>query len=76
MNFVFILPDKDAGVASVIRNLTRYKSSKFYTKVILLHNHMEDPGRRIKAYSWGIIRAVNSFVKMPCITVIRNNCEF
>ncbi|MFV9483991.1 glycosyltransferase family 4 protein [Christiangramia sp. ASW11-125] len=47
MNFVFILPDKDAGVASVIRNLTRYRSSKFYTKVILLHNHLEDPARRI-----------------------------
>jgi len=47
-NFVFILPDKDAGVASVVRNLCKYRSYKFYTKVILLHNQLEDPGRRIK----------------------------
>lgn len=35
---VYILPDKNAGVASVVRNLLQFKTGNFRTKVILLHN--------------------------------------
>lgn len=47
-DLVYILPDKDAGVASVIRNLLRYKSIGYSTKVILLHNTLNNSNRRIK----------------------------
>ncbi|REE27452.1 glycosyltransferase involved in cell wall biosynthesis [Winogradskyella pacifica] len=45
---VYILPDKDAGVASVVRNLLRFKTNRFKTKVLLLHNLLDDANRRIK----------------------------
>ncbi|WP_179333444.1 glycosyltransferase family 4 protein [Winogradskyella costae] len=45
---VYILPDKDAGVASVVRNLVRFKTSRFRTKVLLLHNLLDDANRRVK----------------------------
>lgn len=48
MEIVYILPDKDAGVASVVRNLLKYKSEKFATKTILLHDSQSDPLFRIK----------------------------
>lgn len=45
---VYILPDKDAGVASVIRNLLRFKTNHFKTKVLLIHNLLDDAERRIQ----------------------------
>lgn len=45
---VYILPDKDAGVASVVRNLLRFKTKRYVTKVILLHNELADASRRIQ----------------------------
>ena len=39
---VYILPDKDAGVASVIRNLLRFKTNRYKTKVILIHDLLND----------------------------------
>jgi glycosyltransferase involved in cell wall biosynthesis len=45
---VYILPDKDAGVASVIRNLLKFKTGRFKTKVILIHNVLDNSDRRIK----------------------------
>ena len=48
MEIIYILPDKDAGVASVVRNLLKYKSDKFTTKTILLHDSQNNPLIRIK----------------------------
>ena len=48
MEFVYILPDKDAGVASVVRNLLRFNQTGTYTKVLLLHNKNAEEKRRIK----------------------------
>jgi glycosyltransferase involved in cell wall biosynthesis len=45
---VYILPDKDAGVASVIRNLLRFKTNRYKTKVLLIHNLLDDAKRRIQ----------------------------
>lgn len=45
---VYMLPDADAGVASVVRNLLRYQSSRNRTKVILMYNETTNPDRRIK----------------------------
>jgi len=45
---VYILPDKDAGVASVVRNLLRFKSNRYATKVLLIHDKVNDENRRIK----------------------------
>jgi len=47
-NIVYILPDTYAGVASVVRNLTRFKSDRYVVKVILLHNLLNYNKRRIK----------------------------
>lgn len=47
-NLVYILPDKDWGVASVVRNLLKFKTNRFKTKVVLIHNTMDDPLLRIK----------------------------
>lgn len=43
------MPDKEAGVASVVRNLLQFKTDRFATKVILLHNESGNENRRIKA---------------------------
>jgi glycosyltransferase involved in cell wall biosynthesis len=45
---VYILPDKDAGVASVVRNLLRFKTNRYATKVLLLHNLLDNSKRRVK----------------------------
>lgn len=45
---VYILPDKDAGVASVVRNLLRFKTKRYKTKALLIHNRLDDSKRRIK----------------------------
>ena len=44
---VYILPDKNAGVASVVKNLLKFKTARFKTKVILLHNKIDDERRQI-----------------------------
>jgi glycosyltransferase involved in cell wall biosynthesis len=36
----YILPDKDGGVASVVRNLLQFKSKQYRTKVILLRDNI------------------------------------
>jgi glycosyltransferase involved in cell wall biosynthesis len=46
--FVYILPDKDAGVASVVRNLLRFKTNRYSTKVLLIHNLLDDAKRRVQ----------------------------
>lgn len=46
--FIYILPDKNAGVASVVKNLLRYRSRGYRTKVLLLHNILDDEKNRIK----------------------------
>lgn len=43
-----ILIDKDAGVASVVRNLCRYSTDNFKLKIILLHQKNADNSFRIK----------------------------
>jgi glycosyltransferase involved in cell wall biosynthesis len=48
MEIIYILPDKNAGVASVVRNLLKYKSDKYKTKTILLHDSQDDNSLRIK----------------------------
>lgn len=47
MTIVYVLPDKNAGVASVVRNLLQFKTSRFLTKVILLHDVNDPNDRRI-----------------------------
>ncbi len=46
-NLVYILPDKDGGVASVVRNLLKFKTDRFETKVILIHNTLDDNSLRV-----------------------------
>lgn len=45
-DLVYIFPDKDAGVASVVRNLLKFKTAGYSTKVILIHNFLDDDKRR------------------------------
>ena len=47
-NLVYILPDKDGGVASVVRNLLRFRTNRCKTKVVLIHNTLDDPLLRVQ----------------------------
>lgn len=44
---IYILPDKNWGVASVVRNLLRFKTDRFRTKVLLIHNNLDDASLRV-----------------------------
>src|SRR5690606_17418200 len=46
-NLVYILPDKDGGVASVVKNLLRFRTNRVKTKVVLVHNTLDDPLLRV-----------------------------
>lgn len=45
---VYVMPNVDAGVVSVVRNLLKYKSKEFYYKVILLQSQESDRAQCVK----------------------------
>lgn len=45
---VYVMPNVDAGVVSVVRNLLKYKNKEFYYKVILLQPQDSDPAQCVK----------------------------
>lgn len=58
MDIIYILPDKNGGVKSVVSNLLKFRSGNHKTKAILLHNTKDNPSSRITE-------------DLPCDTVIR-----
>jgi len=50
-NLLYILPDSDAGVASVVRNLLRFHDKSIKTTVVLLHDELNTTKNRINNLS-------------------------